>query len=324
MVRTNSWMQEIDSQLNRLQSSFGDLLTYSADSEFHRAEGSLGVSYTDGGRWRFGAALSGVYTYLRTVQSSSESVLRPTGLEANQAAGRQTGSLGSGRLTAGVQYDLTPEIQLGALVRSPGLTVIRDGSYTIDALVSAPPRSASLSFFDDEIRFDYKLPFEVVVGAAYVRDRFELELDAKFYAGHSTYDIFRPQVPATLIEDDGQGGPPVVTPVTVANILSESRAIVNVAVGGHFIISRNKIWRLHFGFNTDFSPVGDQDQFFDKVDLYAIRAGVSGEALHFVGSLGIQYSFGSADVDFERITEVTQTKLSVSSIGFLYSIGYRF
>lgn len=51
---------------------------------------------------------------------------------------------------------------------------------------------------------------------------------------------------------------------------------------------------------------------------------MSGETRHFVGSLGVQYSFGSADVPFERITQVDQAKLSVHSLGFLYSIGYRF
>ena len=110
----------------------------------------------------------------------------------------------------------------------------------------------------------------------------------------------------------------------MSNILSESKTIVNVAVGGQYYLSPKKIWQIHFGFNTDFSPVSDEDQFFDEVNLYAFRFGISGETRHFVGSLGVQYSFGSATVDFERITDVTQTKLSVSSVGFLYSVGYRF
>jgi hypothetical protein len=325
LVRTNAWLQEIDSQLARLGGTgVGDLLTYSADSEFDRSEGSLGLSYSDGGPWRFGAALSGVYTYLRTVQSFADTAVDPTAVVSSQSAGRQTGSLGQGRLTLGVQYDLTPEISLGALARSPGVTVIRSGSYTIDAISTIPPSVSALSFFDPEIRFNYKLPFEFVAGAAYKTNRLELELDGKLFTGYSPYNLFQTTQTAILIESDAPGIPPTVTRVPVANILTESKTIVNVAVGGSYYLSDKKVWRIHFGFNTDFSPVGDDDQFFDQVNLYAFRAGISGETRHFVGSLGVQYSFGSEIVDFERITDVTQTKLSVSNLGFLYSLGYRF
>jgi hypothetical protein len=324
LVRTNSWLQETDAELNRLVGNTGDLLTYSSDSYFQRVEGSLGLSYSDGGPWRFGAALSGVYTYLRTVQSTSESVVADTGLSAAQSAGRQTGSLGQGRVAVGVQYDLSPEIQLGALVRTPGFTVVRNGTYTVDAIATLPEATATLSFFDQDIRFNYKLPFEVVAGGAYVRDRFELELDVKFYTGNSAYNLFETQKQATLINTGTPGTPPIVTLVPVSNIVTDARAIVNVAVGGHFTLTQNKAWKLHFGFNTDMSPLGDEDQFFAPVDLYSFRVGVSGETQHFVGSLGIQYAFGSATVPFERIAEQTTSEVNVHSLGFLYSLGYRF
>jgi hypothetical protein len=324
LVRTNSWLQETDAQLNRLVGGTGDLLTYSADSYFQRVEGSLGLSYSDGGPWRFGAALSGVYTYLRTVQSTSESVVADTGLSAAQSAGRQTGSLGQGRLAVGVQYDLSPEFHLGALARTPGFTVVRDGTYTVDAIATLPEATATLSFFDQDIRFNYKLPFEFVAGAAYIRDKFELELDVKFYTGNSAYNLFETQKTATLINSGVPGSPPIVTQVPVSNIVTDVRAIVNVAAGGHFYFSQNRAWKLHFGFNTDMSPVGDEDQFFAQVDLYSFRIGVSGETRHFVGSLGVQYAFGSATVPFERISETTTSKVDVHSLGFLYSLGYRF
>ncbi len=324
LVRTNSWLQQTDSQLGIIApNGTGDLITYSADSQFDRVEGSLGVSYSAGGPWRFGAALSGVYTYLRAVQAFSQSIVLTGGLAAASSAGRTTGGLGQGRLALGVQYDFSPEFKFGALARTTGVTVIRDGGYTIDALVSQPPLSGSLSLFDPEIRFDYKLPWEFVVGGAYERDTYELEVDVKLYTGHSTYSAFHTDVPAIRIVSNGQGTPQV-DEVPVADLLSTSRTVVNVAAGGHWIITRNRVWRLHFGFGTDFSPVGDDDDVFSQVNLYNFRAGVSGEALHFVGSLGIQYTFGSATVPFERILNQTTTRLDVSSLGFLYSIGYRF
>ncbi|HEY3204790.1 MAG TPA: hypothetical protein VGL03_14160, partial [Thermoanaerobaculia bacterium] len=124
-VRTNSWVQQTESEVSTLSGGLGRLFTYSSDSLFTRVEGSFGMSYANGGPWRFGAALAGVYTYLRAVQSTANRVVDSTGLESVEVSDRKTGEIGHGRLAAGVQYDLSPEIRLGALIRSPGFAVIR-------------------------------------------------------------------------------------------------------------------------------------------------------------------------------------------------------
>ena len=322
LVRTRSFEQVTEAQVDAITNGQGDLFSYTADSTFSQTEGSFGMSYKANGAWRLGAAISGVYTYLSAIQSASRRAVTPDGLSSGQVAGRLTGTLGQGRLTLGTQYDLTSEIRLGAVLRTPGVTVIRNGSSNVDGLYQSGAASASYTFFDSNLRFDYKLPWELAVGAAYAAPKFEVELDVKGYSAISAFDLFRTTQSAIVITDDGSGSP-VVAQRPVANVVSASKAIVNVAVGGHLVLSDNRVWKLHFGANTDFSPVASDDTFFDRVNLYALTVGLSGETRHIVGSLGVQYSFGSATVPLAS-GEPSQTKLDVHSLGILYSLGYRF
>lgn len=322
LVRTNAWDQETDAQLDQLDRPLPNVLTYSSDSEFWQTDASAAVGWDPEGPWRFGGALATTFTTLRAVEAISNRALSETGTENVFAAGRASGSVTHTRLTAGAQYDASDSWRLGAIIRSPGLRLFRSGNYNLDILVTEGPESTSLVFFDPDITFNYKLPFEAAVGAAWSHDRLEFELDVKFYSGISAYDLFSTQRLATLITDDGQGGPPVVTPVVVQPVVAESQSVVNVAVGGHYAFSTNRVWIVHFGFNTDFTPVGDADRFFTPVDLYGISLGVSGQTTHIIASLGVHYSFGSADN--LRLADLLTTNISVDTWGFLYSLAYRF
>ncbi len=321
-VRTNSWQQETDARVDLLAQAPGSLLSYSADSSFRRNEFSLGVGFEDRGPWRFGATLSAANTSLEAVGSIGKQLVRPDGLDAALADRRVSGSITQLRLTGGAQYQLTPEILLGAVVRSPGLSLFRSGNFSYDALATEGATRASLSFFDPDPRFDYELPFQATIGAALVRERFQLEVDVLFSAGTSAYDLFSSEKSATLIVDDGHGGPPVITQVPFGEVVSDSRAVVNVAVGGSYALTENQVWALHFGFSTDFSPVGDEDEYFSRVDLYGATVGVSGTVGGLTAALGFNYQFGSAnDVP---LAEILDSDISISTIAIIYSLAYRF
>ncbi len=320
-VRTNSFEQETDAQIDNL---FGDpsrFVDYSADSSYRRTEYSLGVGYTCASAWRFGATLAVANTSLRAVGSILNQRLDPDGLFAELATRRASGSITQLRLAAGAQYQLTPEILLGAIARSPGLDLFRSAEFGYDALGHVGGGTASLAFFDPDPRFDYKLPFQASVGAALEKDRFQLEVDVNFASGSSAYDLFSSDRMATLIVDDG-GGNPIVTPVPFQNVVSENKFVVNVAAGGSYALTKNKVWMLHFGFNTDFSPVGDADDYFSRVDLYGLTAGISGTVEGFTAAVGFNYQWGDAsDVP---LADVLESDLSVSSWAIIYSLAYKF
>ncbi len=321
-VRTNSWEQETDARIDELSQSPGRLLSYSADSAYRRSEFSLGVGYEDRSCWRFGATLSVANTSLQSVGSIGKQLLLADGLDAALAERRVSGSITQLRLTGGAQYQLTEEVLLGAVVRSPGLSLFRSADYSYDAVATAGSANASLSFFDPDPRFDYHLPFQATVGAALVRERFQLELDVLFSAGNSAYDLFSSQKTATYIFDAGQGGTPVVEQIPFGEVVSENRAIVNVAVGGSYALTQNKVWVLHFGFSTDFSPVGEEDEYFSEVDLYGATVGISGTVGGLTAALGFNYQFGQANN--VPLADILDSDIDIQTIAIIYSLAYRF
>jgi hypothetical protein len=321
-VRTNSFEQETDAQIDNL---FGDpsrFVDYSADSSYRRSEYSLGVGFTCARAWRFGATLAVANTSLRAVGSILNQRLDPDGLFAELATRRASGSITQLRLTAGAQYQLTPEILLGANVRSPGLDLFRSAEFSYDALGHQGAGTASLAFFDPDPRFDYRLPFQASMGAALEKERFQIEVDVNFASGSSPYDLFTSERTATLIVDDGSGNPPIVSDVAFQDVVSENEFVVNVAAGGSYALTKNKVWTLHFGFNTDFSPVGDADTYFSQVDLYGLTAGISGSVEGFTAAVGFNYQWG--DASNVPLADVLDSDLSVSSWAIIYSVAYRF
>jgi len=321
-VRTNSFEQETDAQILNLGADPGHILDYAANSQFRRNEYSFGMGYTCTRVWRFGATLAIANTSLNAVGSVFNQDVLPDGLDAVLLSRRASGSITQLRLAAGAQYQLTPEILLGAIARSPGLDLFRSGEFSYDALAHSGIRTGSLAFFDPDPRFDYKLPFQAAIGAALEKERFQLEVDVNFAAGSSPYDLFTSERTATQILDDGLGDPPVVTEVPFNDVISENEFVVNVAVGGSYALTKNKVWTLHFGFNTDFSPVGDADEYFSRVDLYGLTAGISGSVEGFTAAVGFNYQWGNAnDVP---LADVLDSDLSVKSWAIIYSVAYRF
>jgi hypothetical protein len=321
-VRTNSWEQQTDALIDDSLGNPGRLLAYSADSQFRRTEVSVGLGYEDGGPWRFGATLAGANTTLRAVGTVADQHLEPFELDALVASQRMSGSITQLRATAGAQYQATPEVLLGAMVRSPGLTLFRSGDSSANAVETFGADQTTLTFFDPDIRFTYKLPFQAVVGGALQMDRFEIEANVLLSTGTSAYDLFSTTRTAVVITDDGQG-PPVVDPnVPYGDVIAQNRTIVNFAVGGNYTLTENEVWVLHFGFATDFSPVGEEDQFFTDVDLYGFTAGISGQVAGFTAALGLNYTFGSGDDT--PLAELLESDISINSLAVIYSVAYKF
>ena len=323
VVRTNSFEQETDAQILDLARDPAHVLDYSSDSSYRRNEYSFGVGYTPESAWRFGATLAVANTSLRAVGSILNQEMLDTGLDAILATRRASGSITQLRLAAGAQYQLTPEVLLGAIVRSPGLDLFRSGEFSYDALGHRPNQgTASLAFFDQDPRFDYQLPLQASVGAALERERFQVEVDVNIATGGSPYDLFSSERTALLTIDNGSGNPPVTTEIPFQDVISENEFVVNVAAGGSYSLTQNKVWTLHFGFNTDFSPVGEADTYFSRVDLYGLTAGISGSIEGFTGAVGFNYQWGNANN--VPLAEVLNSDITVKSWAIIYSVAYRF
>ena len=121
--------------------------------------------------------------------------------------------------------------------------------------------------------------------------------------------------------------PPTVLSRPFDGFTSASNGVVNVSLGGHVKVFRDKDLRVHTGFATNQSPVADEDEMFTRVDLSSWSIGVSGTLARFQFAAGFNRRSGTAsDVLVRKLlhSEPLQTNIDVRSVGFIYSIGYQF
>ena len=132
------------------------------------------------------------------------------------------------RSQAGVQYDRS-QWRFGAAIRTPGLTVHRTGAVTLDGLIDGGAMSAGASVFDPDADLDYQLPWEFQGGAAWVRDRIELELDLQAYSSIDAYPMLATAQPVVIYGETGANQPPSVATRPFPGLTSASDGVVNVA-----------------------------------------------------------------------------------------------
>jgi hypothetical protein len=328
VVRTAAWRQETDAEIFG-SGTVPSRTAFSADASFDRTSVGISAGWSDGGRLRLGAGLIGDVLSLRSVSMTSIRQLpNPTTLDTAVGSNRITGSQGMLRLALGAQYDASPSIRLGAVVRTPGVQILPGATYAADGLVESGGASKQYSFLDSETAsFRYKLPVEAVAAVAWVSKNVEIEADLKWQSAVSPYAGFSSPRNVLIATDPGNGTPIVVSSSPFLERTFELKNVWNVSLGGRVALDEKQVWKLHAGFATDRSPVGDSDTFFSRVDLYAATVGITGEAFHIGGSLGVTYQFGRSDERTVPILgggQVTLSKYTISNFGILYSASYRF
>jgi hypothetical protein len=326
LLTSNSWNQEIDSELISSVPAGQQRFAYSADSNYERRVVAFGAGYHGDGPWRYGGGLAFSMVDLRQVQNASDRIADSSGLKSLLVASRASGSAIQLRSQFGTQYD-TARWRFGLAVRTPGLTIHRSGSVTFDGLVDAGATSTGASVFDPDAAFEYHLPWEFTGGAAWVHDRVELELDLLAYTPVAAYSMLSTQEPARIYSDAGSGQPPSVISQPFRGLTSESNGVVNVSAGGHVRLIKDRDLRLHAGAASNRSPVGEQDSVFSKVDLLTWTIGLSGSLGKFQFSAGFNRQSGTSDnITFRNLLngQVVQTPVDVRLGGFIYALAYQF
>ena len=222
----------------------------------------------------------------------------------------------------GVQYNLRPAFRVGAVARTPGLLLLKDGAYTQEGLSTFATTKTTASFYEPSGKVTLKVPLELKFGAAWIGRPGQIEVDVLSYLGAGTYTAFQSSQTMRVVTDQGDGHPSVQELAFVEPVV-DSRAVVNVAVGGQLNLAQDGRWRLHGGFATDRSPVGQADTLFNKVNMQVWTVGVSGKTQSLLVSVGVRYEAGwSALTALHRLQtggEVT-TRFKISSLGLVYSV----
>jgi len=326
VITTNAWNQETDSQLVTPVANGQQRFAYSADSDYERRVLALGVGFHGTGTWRIGAGVAISQMSLRLVQSASDRIADASGLKSALVTTRVSAFALQVRSQAGVQYD-TARWRFGAAIRTPGATVYRSGSVTVDGLVDLGSSSTGASLFDADADAEYHLPWEFQAGAAWSRGLVEAEVNVLAYSPVAAYSLISTTQPTITYTDAGTGQPPAIGSKPFSGLTSASDGVVDVGAGGHLQLMRNREVRLHASVASNQSPVAPADDIFTGVDLLTWTVGVSGAFGKFRFAAGYNHQSGSAnDIAFRNLINgrVVTSPVDVTVGAFIYSLAYQF
>ena len=304
-----------------------ELVAYATNVHLDVMIPNLAVSYTPGGvetgRLRLGAGVGVAITSMSQAQDISDRVTTPTDATVALRSFSADGETWGTRVSGGVQWDVTPRFTLGAMVVAPTARLLGSSLFKSQNSRWTADSMSDLFFADTNVTMDYRLPLELAGGASFKFGKGEIEIDVRYHGAIDPYVMYASALTGRLTVVD-TGAAPVVTTPPFDTTMNSARAVTNVAVGANYPLSGK--FRVHAGFSTDGSPVGDQTQsLFRKVNLSRFTAGVSLTGTKLSGSLGFGFSVGSGTRQSFGNTEggqPTETRLSVKTANLLFALSY--
>lgn len=195
--------------------------------------------------------------------------------------------------SAGIQLQISDNIQFGAIFRTPGARLFHNSWIYYDFMMHKGDTVMSVSLRDTSAVFEYKQPAQFSLGLSYSKERWSFELDLNLYQGFGKYTVLRSSENAIGETIDGNNGT-LVSEIPFPNYFYDNEAVINAAIGGDYRITEHL--SLHAGFCTDFSPVNPENSnAFRSIDLFNITFGISANFRNFTGALGTRVNFGSSD-----------------------------
>ncbi len=327
LSRVNAWYQSGNSVRQVSSGASTERVEYSSSSEYSGWLINAGVGHALSDRLSVGGSLDIQLTTTNRRQSIADQFWNDNGL-SSLLVGAQGWTWSTHlRGTFGLQYSATPGVRVGALVRTPGLLILKHGSYSQEGTSAAGAAKTTASFYEPSGAVDHRIPTELKGGLGVIGARGQIEADVLLFIGTGTYNAFQSGNTLQIVTDQGQGGPPTVQQVPFTPQVVDSTTVVNIAVGGQLNLAGGGRWRLHGGFTTNRSPVGPADTLFDKIDLQAWTVGLSARTAHLLGSIGLRYEYGSSAalaLGPLQIGQQLTTQFDVSNVGIVYSVALLF
>jgi hypothetical protein len=324
---SNSWQDDLSSELQVGSAAAPERFAYAASSKYTRYVASVGGGYTPDQKLQFGGSIDLELTRMNQSQSVNDRILGSTRATSLLVASYSNAAFTHLRATVGMQYDFSEKVTVGGAVKTPGIEMSHGGSAGLDATLYKDGKTANLSYYDGSPTMKYKLPFEFAAGIAYSTGRMTLEGDVRVIQGGGVYEFFTPNRTITGIVDNGGTSTPQAVETDFRTYKVDQRSVVDFRVGGHYLLSEPGKVKLHGGFATNNSPVGDADEVFQKANLFRFTVGMSGEKGRFIFAGGLDYQAGTTplyDVYTAQNGQVIKTTVNVDGFSMVYSFGLRF
>ena len=323
---SNSWQHDLSSELQVGTAQAPERFAYAASSRYTRYVASVGGGYTPDKKLRFGGSLDVELTRMNQAQSVNDRILGTPRLTSLLVASYSNSAFTHLRATVGMQYDFNEKVTVGGTVKTPGIALTSGGSAGMDATLYKNGTTTNLSYYDGSPTMKYKLPFEFAAGVAYNVPRMTVEGDVRVIQGGGVYDFFTPNRTMTGIVDAVTSPAQAVeTPFRTYQV--DQRSVVDVRVGGRYLLSEAGKLTLHGGVATNNSPVGEDDEVFQEANLLRFTVGMSGQKGRFFFAAGFDYQAGTTplyDVYTAQNGQVVKTTVNVDGFALVYSFGLRF
>ncbi len=327
---TTYWQDDLSTELQVGSAQAPERFSYAASSRFSRYVASVGAGYTPDKKLRFGGSIDIELTRMNEVQSVNDRILGPPTLTSLLVSSYSRADFVHLRGTFGMQYDISDKLFVGGVLKTPGVTLTHGGQAGFDATLSGTldsgPISTNLSYYDGGPTLQYKVPFEFAAGVAYVAGKATVEGDFRLTQGFGTYEYFAPNRTITGIVQRGSDQPYGVEG-DFRTYSIDSKSVFDVRIGARYELSPQGKLTAHAGFATNNSPVGANDEVFQKVNIRHLTVGISGGWAHFVYAGGIDYQWGTTplyDVYSAQNGQIITTTTDVKGFGLVYSLGVKF
>ena len=302
----------------------GQRASYSVHSSFDTITPTFSVGWAAARNFRLGGSIEFPYTSLSNNGQLSGEITDATTSRSTLRTLAASGSTLHVRGVIGVQWDALSWLKLGAIVRTTGLKLTSTGSFQYEALTNGLNGSRQVFFQDTSPDFQYKVPLELGLGAAFEFGPFGIEVDVRWHDGTDTYPLYSSTKTARVV--DTTSGSPVAGEVPFSDIPYRARQTWNGSVGAHFALSESFV--ISAGSYLDYSPVDPATHVFRRVDMVGFRAGVSFRIDKLAASVGAGWEHGTGSdnlVPPQGLPIPTEASdLSLNTFTLLFSISYKF
>lgn len=228
-------------------------------------------------------------------------------------------------ISFGAQWQPSERWKLGIHMRSPALHLDDNSSFNVELTLDTPNETVEVNFLDTHIDYEVRYPLTLTAGAAYTTGRWEAECNVKYYQSIGHYDVFKSDEQITTLTYDKTTSNTTITEENLGPVPTHLQQVVNVAVGAHYHV--NDMLMVHAGAYTDFTPVASRnDEVYSKLDTYGVTLGVSKKGEINTTSFGINYNWGSHDIEVEDpFSATTGTgSIRIENIGLLFATSFRY
>lgn len=302
----------------------GQRISYSVHSSFKTLVPAGSVGWAATPTLRFGGSIEFPYTTISDTGQLSGQITTATTSQGALATLAASGSTLQIRAVGSVQWQATPWLELGATVRTPGLSILKSGAIQYEYLSSLNAGSRQVYFQDTGAEFEYRTPWEVGAGVAFDWGVFGFEVDVRYHSGTQTYTLLGSTKSGQVV--DTTSGLPVTTTFVFPGVKYRALTVWNGSLGAHVQLTKN--WILSAGSYLDYSPVDDTvSTVFRKVNMIGFRTGISFQVDKVSASIGVGWEHGTgSDSLFPSNVPIpgNTADLTLDTFSLLFSFSFKF